>query len=645
MASDQARPPASGQRSAAGATTSGQDDPRPLVMNVGQPFPVSVSQLVAFMFRPTVLGHWLAAQASIVLTAGGRCLLPDVGGGARPGRVSTLRSTPELLELVVRDATRTDSMRTTVVRVLPRTGGRHCILRVSETHLDNEQDVRSLLHLWQDALGRLDQLVDDRLWGRDVARQAVVVVHGIGEQLPGQTLRAFVDGILPWGISNVWVKPDRTSQLFELRKVSIEGKRKLNLPTTDIYELYWAHLLRDTTVAQVLRWSLGVLFTRRPRLPKSLRPHLWVLRGLVVVAVVLILASLVAGPSFLPAAIAAAAVPVAAVAGTVWTLLKKGVLVDFVGDAARYLQPRPDNIARRQAIREAGVDLIEALHEGGRYDRIVLFGHSLGSVIAFDILTFAWIRLGHRRVALSETNSAGLLRLEQSLSRPAAPIAGETAETATPQTLQHLAWEEYRRNGFRWLITDFVTAGSPLTHAELLLALDRSTKFTDLKEQRVFPSCPPVTELHDGEPARVRFTYEKPYRDPVTGGAKSVVVPHHAAPFAVTRWTNLFFPFSGLLRGDPIGGPVAPMFGDWVVDEPLTHPGTGVLGFAHASYWSRAATSGRPVRNAQEVRDPEHREDPRYPDHIQKLQHALDLHVARELTDLAESLPLARPDE
>jgi hypothetical protein len=37
---------------------------------------------------------------------------------------------------------------------------------------------------------------------------------------------------------------------------------------------------------------------------------------------------------------------------------------------------------------------------------------------------------------------------------------------------------------------------------------------------------------------------------------------HHAAPFAVTRWTNLYFKSGvGGLAGDIVAGPVAPLFG------------------------------------------------------------------------------------
>jgi hypothetical protein len=80
----------------------------------------------------------------------------------------------------------------------------------------------------------------------------------------------------------------------------------------------------------------------------------------------------------------------------VWRFLAKPIGTNLVGDAARYLQPRPANIAHRQAIRCAGVVLIEKLHQSGQFERIIVVGHSLGSVIAYDIIVHSWIRL-HRK--------------------------------------------------------------------------------------------------------------------------------------------------------------------------------------------------------------------------------------------------------
>ena len=63
-------------------------------------------------------------------------------------------------------------------------------------------------------------------------------------------------------------------------------------------------------------------------------------------------------------------------------LIVQFVLVNYLGDAARYLSPLPGNIKLRQTIRKECIELLQTLHESRRYDRIIVVGHSLGSVIA-----------------------------------------------------------------------------------------------------------------------------------------------------------------------------------------------------------------------------------------------------------------------
>ena len=63
-------------------------------------------------------------------------------------------------------------------------------------------------------------------------------------------------------------------------------------------------------------------------------------------------------------------------------------LFNYLGDAGRYLDPAPRNIAERQAIREDGIKLLKKLHESKKYNRIVIVGHSLGSVIGYDLVKF-----------------------------------------------------------------------------------------------------------------------------------------------------------------------------------------------------------------------------------------------------------------
>ena len=74
------------------------------------------------------------------------------------------------------------------------------------------------------------------------------------------------------------------------------------------------------------------------------------------------------------------------------------VVKRVLGDAARYLHVAPHNIQCRNEIRQAGVELLNELHNPDRnYSRILIVGHSLGSVIGYDILTHSWANFHKQR--------------------------------------------------------------------------------------------------------------------------------------------------------------------------------------------------------------------------------------------------------
>ena len=68
-------------------------------------------------------------------------------------------------------------------------------------------------------------------------------------------------------------------------------------------------------------------------------------------------------------------------------------LQPYLGDAARYFRNSPANVAVRREIRKEAVDALEDLHLSGRYDRIVVVAHSLGTVIAYDMLRAYYSRV------------------------------------------------------------------------------------------------------------------------------------------------------------------------------------------------------------------------------------------------------------
>jgi hypothetical protein len=136
-------------------------------------------------------------------------------------------------------------------------------------------------------------------------------------------------------------------------------------------------------------------------------------------------------------------------------------------------------------------------------------------------------------------------------------------------------FEESKKTGTPWLISDFLTLGSPLSHAQLLMA-DGKDGLNKFREERTFPTCPPTLEHSKrGE----TFTFDKGLRDENNA---LFVVPHHAALFAVTRWTNVWF------KNDFVGGPMQSAFGKAIKDIPLVskvHPKFPFL--SHTFYWDK----------------------------------------------------------
>ena len=69
--------------------------------------------------------------------------------------------------------------------------------------------------------------------------QAVILIHGIGEHKPMDTIRSFVESILPEPESGekYFSKPDKMSESFELRKLQNRTQ-----PRTHFFEYYWARV-------------------------------------------------------------------------------------------------------------------------------------------------------------------------------------------------------------------------------------------------------------------------------------------------------------------------------------------------------------------------------------------------------------------
>ena len=415
-------------------------------------------------------------------------------------------------------------------------------------------------------------------------KTAVVVIHGMGEQRPMETLWGFVQAawvrdpdLVGERNDDVYSKPDSITGSFELRRITTRDSRALGDHRVDFFEFYWAHLMTGNTATSVLDWAVGLLV----RGPSSVPARLWgrwlVGLALLVVSLILVVAGSLSDlwKPLVKAGLVTGFTLVSLAAG--WFTAKW--LAPVAGDAARYLSPTPDNVAARQAIREAGVDLLQRLQDSGRYDRIVIAGHSLGSVIGYDVLNVAWGRIDKEVFWRVHPAGSPLMKALGQLEQRSIELIKAKGDAVEPA---RRAYRDAQRTYFEllsaarddgkaiWLVSDFVTLGSPLSAADVLVAKD-DDDFKLRKAYRELPTSPPWLEKLD--PPRFSFDMRRPSRS-----------PHQAAVFAPTVWTNIFFEVKWVLAGDPIGGAVAPLLGWGVRDVSLPSPG---LAFRHLDYWTR----------------------------------------------------------
>ena len=195
-------------------------------------------------------------------------------------------------------------------------------------------------------------------------------------------------------------------------------------------------------------------------------------------------------------------------------------------------------------------------------------------------------------------------------SEERAKVVWSADERAAFQEMQWKAYVALRQAPDKlkaWKISDFVTFGSPLTHAEFLMTRN-ADDFKRAVEDRLLATCPPISEWK--EPT-ILF--------PQRGSPR---YPHHASVFAATRWTNIFDKGNGWLTGDPISGSMLDNFGPGVENVQVRlRWGLGRI-FTHTQYWSTKA-DGREVL-------PDSHAGPR--NHIQVLRDAVDLRRRLEPT-------------
>jgi hypothetical protein len=463
-------------------------------------------------------------------------------------------------------------------------------------------------------------------------KQAVVIIHGIGEQRPMDTIKGFVRAV--WehdtvltknGLPNeaeVWSKPDFRTGSLELRRITTRE----SIPTskypigvrTDFYELYWADLSAGSTWNPIQNWIAKLLF-RNPfsRVPANLLlawTFLWILSLMVVI---LAIASFLPSPATIGPIDLWSFWPLRWVAGIPrWQLavcailggyLTRRFIVPYVGRVVRYTSAKPDNIAARQNIRQRGLTLLENLHSG-EYERIIIVGHSLGSILAYDLISYFWAaRLDSRTVVEDSAEFQALQILEKTVAALEKAPAGPERSAAITNFLaaQRVFGEALRARpkpkasepDRRWLITDLITLGSPLSYANFLVAKSEEDLRRRQKE-REDPTSPPIREQLVGDAigkaknAKFELKENKPQLLCFPFGKNKQWQLHHAAPFAAVRWTNIYDPAFAVFCGDIISGPVAPAFGPGVIDVSLKNlQGRQSIRFTHTRYWAQSSKS------------------------------------------------------
>jgi hypothetical protein len=431
-------------------------------------------------------------------------------------------------------------------------------------------------------------------------RTAVVIVHGMGEKRPMEALDGFAKTSLrprsatgeKWDYYSL---PADITDSYEARRFSSPGH-------ADIYEYHWPFLMTANKFAGAMPMTLR-LFLRRPSNVPDALLGIWRSVWTVLLAILLAIPAL-----FVTGYALNTDVPVwiiglitSAVVLVFWFGLYRMVAKALVNstttslvDVARYLDTSPYSYAARRAIRGGLVDLLHALHDG-RYSRIVMVAHGVGTYIAYDALTAFWAETHKLHAGPPAPVKLGALDgLEEGADRL---IADPDADGALDdyQDLQFALWQDLRRRGNPWRITDFVTVGAPMALADFLITRPghfsgfkksdgglRRELFEGLVGRGVLVRCPPRSEtlpVDSNEQGPVSYRWRDSDECEVLGPQ---------SPFAVTRWTNLWFPVTrGELHGDWFGGALRPLFGPGLRDIAVhgNKPERFKRGSAHNEYF------------------------------------------------------------
>lgn len=148
----------------------------------------------------------------------------------------------------------------------------------------------------------------------------------------------------------------------------------------------------DDRADGIANWLTGVrTIPNYERIRPTTSERIWAIASIVFLAIVIVgLATIwqIHGGLSLWWAYERQAVLFRAVVGLAVAWKAGSLFVNLVGDAALYLTDDPDSkgTAARREVTEAVSELARGLLDDGRYDRVHIVGHSLGSIISYDVL-------------------------------------------------------------------------------------------------------------------------------------------------------------------------------------------------------------------------------------------------------------------
>jgi hypothetical protein len=150
----------------------------------------------------------------------------------------------------------------------------------------------------------------------------------------------------------------------------------------------------------------------------------------------------------------------------------------------------------------------------------------------------------------SFTNQKGLTKEQKD------EVSAATNHTNKLKKMQEFGWN--------WKVTDFITCGSPLCHADMILTKDKKA-YQNKLEYSEYPQSPPMREVK-------KLFYPS--------SSKDYYLPTHDSIFNYVTWNNIYF------ENDTFGGCLTENFGAGITNHKLYPKIYKSLLASHSEYWN-----------------------------------------------------------